>query len=109
MEDIYTNRRIAVPLNEQGMSDYWNDKENPDTIAIFDFPPIEVKAFYEKVEEKINDSFGTMIDCCEPGTIENANLQSCLDIVLKFESELPVFCKALKLAVQCNTCVEIEI
>lgn len=109
MEDIYLQRKLAVPLNEQGIIDYWNDELNNGTIKYFDFPPEEVKAFYGDVEYAINKNCGTAIGCCEPGTIEAPHLKSCLDILSSHNDVFPVFCEALKLALECNTCVEVEI
>jgi len=105
-----SNSLIVIPIDQQGMADYETDISKRDNLKEFDFPKNEVEFLFDKgIVDVLNDTFGIWIDEYEEEIIKNEFLKETEKIISEHKDKIPVFYSALKLAMEKDTemCLEL--
>lgn len=101
------HRYLTVPYNAKGMNEYDSGVEESENLYTVELPENEFSALINPFG-LMNSECGLLIDDCESETIAVDHLTKCWDIIANVRNNIPVFAKALEMAIDKKTMMALD-
>lgn len=101
------HRYLTVPYNEKGIQEYNNGVEESENLYTVELPEDEFIALVKSFG-LINKECDLLIDDCESESINGDHLIKCQDIIANVKERIPVFAKALDMAIDNKTLLALD-
>ena len=101
------HRFLTVPYNDQGIAEYNGGVEKSENLYTVELPENEFAALVNFFGV-MNSECDLLIDDYESEEITADNLMKCRQIIANLKNDIPVFYKALEMAIDKNTMIALD-
>ena len=101
------HRFLTVPYNEQGITEYNSGVEESENLYTVELPENEFAALINPFGA-MNSECDLLIDDYESEEITADKLMKCRQIIANLKDNIPVFFKAIEMAIEKNTMIALD-